>query len=324
MRPAPRCSLAVLLVLTACHGHDPGAAPSATASRPAAAAPRTGASQPARQPTDFRSWTPVPAGLDPCTRPAPTAPDAPTVPPRFRGSLQVLTLPAGEHATPTRKVFVYRPPGPDSARYPVIYLLHGLPGTAGSALHVSGARGDADLWAATGHTPVVIAVPEGQSNAVEDTEWGDDVRGRFHLESWVLHTVVPAVEGRYRRPAGRRAVIGFSMGAFGAMDYALRHRDVFGQVAALGGYWQLEDPDGVFGASPATRDPWRPLLLARRARGGRFLVVSSCHSKDAPMVDALRRNGGSVTHLRLVGGHTWLLVRDNFPTLLAWLGAGWR
>ena len=255
---------------------------------------------------------------------APTAPDAPPVPAAFRGSESVLTLPTGEPVDRTRRVYVWRPPGPDSARYPVVYLLHGLPGNPMSALHVSGAQGDADQWAYQGHLPVVFVVPDGRSSAAKDPEWGDDVRRRFAFEHWMLRTVIPSVEGTHPRPARLRAVVGFSMGAFGAMDYYLRHRDVFGQVAALAGYWRIDDPDGVFGTSARTRAAWDPVRLAARATGGRVLIVSSCRSKDEPMVAALRAHGADVTHVRLVGGHTWLLVRDNLPAVIRWLSERWR
>ncbi|HVB27719.1 MAG TPA: alpha/beta hydrolase-fold protein [Mycobacteriales bacterium] len=259
----------------------------------------------------------------PCA-PAKAAPNPPAVAARFRGHLEFLHLPTGEPATPTRTVVVYRPAVPDRASLPIVYLLHGLPGNPTSAVVDPGFREQVDTWTARGR-PFVVVAPDGNAANVADTEWGDDVHGRVQLQSWVLHTVIPIVEGAHRRPARLRAIAGFSMGAFGAMDYYLRHREVWGQVVALAGYWGLEDPDKIFGTTAATQRPWEPLVLApAHGAGGRVLLVGSCRDTDAVMLAALRRAGANVVYWNRRGGHTWLLVRNNLPEILGWLFAGWR
>src|SRR6266403_2167464 len=45
------------------------------------------------------------------------------------GTVQLLELPSGDADAKTREVWVYRPAVPDSADLPVVYLLHGYPGT---------------------------------------------------------------------------------------------------------------------------------------------------------------------------------------------------
>src|SRR2546430_17579785 len=63
--------------------------------------------------------------------------------------------------------------------------------------------------------PFVVAVPDGRAGGL-DTEWGDDARGRFAIETFVTQRAVALVEGDQRRPAPLRAIAGFSLGGHGA------------------------------------------------------------------------------------------------------------
>jgi len=133
-----------------------------------------------------------------------------------------------------RTVLVHRPPGPDRADIPVLYLLHGYPGgpaalAGGSLLPIL----DAEMCR-TGQ-PFVVAIPDGRAGNL-DTEWGDDARGRFALETFVTRQTVALVEGALRRVPALRTIGGFSMGGYGAAALALRHPDEYRQVAAFGGY----------------------------------------------------------------------------------------
>jgi len=85
-----------------------------------------------------------------------------------------------------------------------------------------------DNYLKHGGTPLVVAAPDGNSPIHSDTEWGDASDGSDSVESFFLGTVIRAVEGAHRRDAGHRAIAGFSMGGYGAMNTALRHPQLLG------------------------------------------------------------------------------------------------
>ena len=121
---------------------------------------------------------------------------------------------------------VYTPPGYSTAhRYPVLYLLHGLPGGPEefwNALHL---RRRLDALPAR----FLVVTPAGPANG----EWADA------WERWFVDRVVPWVDSHYstiRSPHGR-ALEGLSAGGYGAVDIGLRHPRLFGGLGAWDGYF---------------------------------------------------------------------------------------
>jgi S-formylglutathione hydrolase FrmB len=260
--------------------------------------------------------------------PAPAAAPAVTAAP---GGLRVLRLPSPGSGRP-REVWVYRPPGvPDSARLPVLYLLHGYPGNPGSFFTALAIGPMLARFVGSGGAPFVLVLPEGDGDTHSDSEWADSVDGTDRIETFMTSVVIPAVEGRNRRDAARRAVAGFSMGGYGAMNLALRHRDLFGQVASLAGYFSVDDPDGVFGGRPgvvAANSPDRDL---RAARGLRILLSDGTDDDQSVTQGETQRfarllgSAGIPATTQLVPGgrHDSAYVRQELPAVAAFLATGW-
>ena len=127
---------------------------------------------------------------------------------------------------------MHRPAGPDRADIPVLYLLHGYPADPTALVNGSLLRRLDREMCRTGR-PFVVAVPDGRAGNL-DTEWGDDARGRFAIETFVTQQAVALVEGAIRRAPALRAIGGFSMGGYGAAALALRHPDEYRQDATVG------------------------------------------------------------------------------------------
>src|SRR5215212_10439481 len=100
-------------------------------------------------------------------------------------------------------------------RYPVLYLLHGLGGSA--ADWVSERAHLADYAA---QYPFIVVVPEGKDGWYTD---GPAPNAKF--ESYFVEELIPDVDRRFRTLASRegRAVAGLSMGGYGSMKFALKH-----------------------------------------------------------------------------------------------------
>ena len=242
-----------------------------------------------------------------------------------------LSVPDASAPGGRRAVWVHRPPGPDRADLPVLYLLHGYPGDPQSLLDGLAALFDQQMCR-TGR-PFVVAAPDGEAGDI-DTEWGDDAAGRFAIESFVTTTAIDLVEGARRRPAALRAIAGFSMGGYGAAALALRHPDEYRQAACFAGYFHVDDPDGVFGADPDAHAPDR-LLDSPAVHGERFflaegaddhlpLMSGSIHGEADRMATGLRDRSMTVAVAHPPGGHAASAWYPAIPAAVDFLDTGWR
>jgi S-formylglutathione hydrolase FrmB len=140
-----------------------------------------------------------------------------------------------------RDLYIYLPPGYDpSVAYPLIVFLHGADIDEHAFLDPKDlVRLDGMML--RGEIPrVIVAAPDGTyegKNRIVGTHslWVNGLGGRF--EDHVVEEVVPYLTRNYSiRPEPRaHALLGISAGGYGAMGMALKHRDVFGVVATLGG-----------------------------------------------------------------------------------------
>lgn len=140
-------------------------------------------------------------------------------------------------------VLVYLPPGYDDHanalnRYPVAYLLHGAPGNYTDWNAVGGASAIADALITTGRTPpMILAMPEGQTNFQHDSEWANGTTSQLQAESYLVGEVVPFIDSHYRTlaDAAHRAIGGLSTGGYGGVNTALHHPEIFGTAFGLSG-----------------------------------------------------------------------------------------
>ena len=124
-------------------------------------------------------------------------------------------------------------------RFPVIYLLHGGGGNYRDWSNYS----DVAQFAGRG---LVLVMPEGESsyyvNAVD--------RPADRFEDYITEDLIADVEAKFPVATGRenRAIVGISMGGFGAVVLSLKHPELFAFVGAL---------------SPALDVPSRPFSIKR-------------------------------------------------------------
>jgi enterochelin esterase-like enzyme len=132
--------------------------------------------------------------------------------------------------------------GQDARRYPVVYLLQGLPGGANA---YRGVRYVEQALDATGQ-PAILIAPQGSSATNTDPEYLDTGPGS-RWDTAITIDLVKAVDARYRTIPSRtgRALVGVSAGGYGAMHLALSHLDLFGAVESWSGYFHPTDPSGT-------------------------------------------------------------------------------
>jgi enterochelin esterase-like enzyme len=213
---------------------------------------------------------------------------------------------------------VYLPPGYSSARrYPVDYLLHGMPGQPHVFVTIANLDVRLDnLIAEHNAKPMILVYPDGRigGSVFSDSEWANTAAGRY--ESYVLD-VVHDVDTRFSTLPYRsdRVIGGFSAGAYGAINIALHHLSDFASVQAWSGYF-TQTRSGVFAhATPATlayNSPYRYVRrVAHQIRHDGLRVYMFVGRDDEssvqllPMVARLRAVGAQVGDKIYPGGHDW-------------------
>ncbi len=127
---------------------------------------------------------------------------------------------------------VVLPPGyqKGSRRYPVVYWLHGGGGNESSSLFT--AKAWHDLYRRQAVQEVILVYPNGFRSGYMDHH-----DGKVKVESMIIRELIPRIDRRFRTissPAGR-AVHGFSMGASGALKFAIKYPNLFCCAVAYGG-----------------------------------------------------------------------------------------
>lgn len=246
------------------------------------------------------------------------------------GTVTELNVPSADTDWKSRPVFVYRPAVPANVVLPVVYLLHGVPGEPDRIM-----RSVKDVldqaFTTGGQAPFIVAAPTGEGTAHDDTEWADAQDGKDMVETYLVKNVIPAVEGKTPRPASMRAIVGFSMGGYGAANLTLRHPDLFSQFASLAGYFHVDDPDGMFGSDSTVEAANTPDDMVQKAAGKRVLLL-----EDQDETDPLIKGAAAEFAQRLQacdcgvdlswrlepGGHTYDFVTGVFPKVISFLDQG--
>jgi S-formylglutathione hydrolase FrmB len=280
------------------------------------------------------------AGGASASRPAGAAPAgaAPAVPGQAaaaapgdipHGTTATIQLPSGDADGKERSVWIYRPAVPDSSDLPVVYFLHGYPGSQDD-LAQAGIPALLDAAFAGGAAPFVVVAPNGRSDLHPDTEWADSTDGKVMLETFIVETVIPAVEGDHPRDRAHRAIAGHSMGGYGAMNLGLRHPDLFGQIVSIAGYYHVDDPDLMGGDTPAWIEDHSPDRHVAAGAHSRILLIADADEHDPLIVgEALRyqalarAEGQTPAYVLAPGGHNWAMVAGQIPTIVTFLDAGW-
>lgn len=107
--------------------------------------------------------------------------------------------------------------------YPVVYLLHGYGDDENSWYKSGGIQAYVDAY--IGETvPMIYVMPQGFN-----TYYIDRYNGSFPYMEMFVDELVPEIDAKYRTKADKsqRAVMGYSMGGYGALILPVMHPDVF-------------------------------------------------------------------------------------------------
>jgi enterochelin esterase-like enzyme len=224
---------------------------------------------------------------------------------------------------------VYLPPGYSAARrYPVYYLLHGMPGQPHVFVTIANLDVRLDNLLSTRQTkPMILVFPDGRigGNVYSDSEWANTPSGEY--ENYVLD-VMDNVDARFSTLPYRqdRVIGGFSAGAYGAINIALHHLSDFASVQVWSGYF-TETRSGVFahasGRVLAYNSPIEHVVRVSHAIRAHGLGVYMFVGRDddsrvqlLPMVARLRAAGATVSYAFDPGGHDWSVWYPRLNAML--------
>jgi enterochelin esterase-like enzyme len=246
----------------------------------------------------------------------------------MHGTVSVLEV-RGPTDTLPHQVWVWRPPGPDSATIPVLYFLHGYPGYASDPFKMGIATTLNHLLQA-GYPPFVFASVDGNGERHSDTEWANSYDGDEDVMSRVLDAL-PVVEGSHMRDAAHRAIAGFSMGGYGAMNIAMQNPGIFGQEVSIAGYYVVNDLSDMFGGKPSVIALNTPSAHPAWARGMRVLLDED-GSDPYPLIQGQAAWMGGLLHAAGVsvqvhiqpGIHNWAYAMAALKYAFTFLYTGWQ
>lgn len=238
---------------------------------------------------------------------------------------------------------VMLPPSYDedkTKKFPIVYYLHGLGDNEQSLVNGGGWNLYEDLLAQKKIGEYIIVTPNGfRSFYVNSRD------GKFPYEDFFLKEFMPAVEKKFRVQPGRasRAIMGISMGGYGAFHYAFKYPERFASVSAHMPAL-MENPPRSMGATREGRllgdvfgDPLDPGHFRRNSPFTLARIKPVPALKRLAIYFDVGRNddygfdAGSQELNRLLdsrgiqnefhlypGGHDWSYVMQHFGASLEW------
>ena len=172
-----------------------------------------------------------------------------------------------------RKTLIYLPPGYSTdAKYPVLYLLHGI-------------GGDEEEWHRHGHpevildnliadkkaVPMIVVLPNGRAQKNDRAEGNvmASAPAFANFEQDLLKDLIPFIESKYSVKTDResRALAGLSMGGGQSLNFGLGHLDTFAWI-------------GGFSSAPNTKPPDELVPDPAKAAEKLKLLWISCGDRD--------------------------------------------
>ncbi len=221
---------------------------------------------------------------------------------------------------------IYLPPGYENSmeRYPVIYHLHGLNGNQGGKQNTIIPE---TFEAATGQNsigPVIVVFPNGFINSM----WSDSKDSIKPAETHVIREMIPYIDMQYRTHAFRsaRAIEGFSMGGFGAIEYAAKFPKLFSSCVVYDGAlhtWATlvnqkpEIANEIFDNNEEyfkNFSPWYNLELNKHTLIDSMhvrLAVGALKLANRRMRDTLQSYGITVEHVETICAHNLVCLLEE-------------
>jgi len=256
--------------------------------------------------------------------------------PRLQGELRLRSTPDLPSVGRSIVTWAYLPPGyfdpkNSKARYPVVYVLHGQPGTW-TDCYISGhLQVVADELISRGAIrPMILLALEGSGpNGPHDyTNFCNRADG-YRTEDMIVRDLVPDTDATYRTvpDADHRAFWGYSAGGYAALNIGFHSPDVFHVLASHAGFYQPANDAKimrrVLGPPSVLWDANSPLLNIANLPLRAPLHIYLDDTPDAPDFDAMtariRAKEIDLDTDVYSKVHSWKLIREHSARSLAFI-----
>ncbi len=217
-----------------------------------------------------------------------------------------------------RELYLYTPPGYDSntsAKYPVLYLLHG-------------GGEDQRGWAAQGKTnfildnliadgkakPMLVVMPDANIGAGGFSAGGIE-NSMKQFEAEIKTTIIPFIDKNYRTytDAGHRALAGLSLGGLHTLYTGINNIDLFGYLGVFSSGWivpMMSDiSDKQYAFMKDNKDKINSTLRTFWiSQGGKEDIA---YKNGQIMLGKLDELDIRHTYYEYPGGHSWPVWRDD-------------
>jgi enterochelin esterase-like enzyme len=261
----------------------------------------------------------------------PAAPPTPTT--ATAGRTWDVTVPSHSRGVPDSDTYLYVPPGysqDTGARYPVLYMLHGSPGTGADWFTAAHLDQVLDGLIDAGTIPPVVVVSPDLDLGATDEPVDMPAPGALR-ETFLVSDVVPWADTHLRTVPDQphRVVGGISAGGLGSLLVGLRHQSTFAGIVSLMPYLVPEAP--ALHASDSALAANEPLeVIGRTTYSERLPVFIGIPSGDDVteghrIADALTQQGLPVQVRDYVGEHDWATAQAMAPDAITWIvdQVGW-
>lgn len=175
---------------------------------------------------------------------------------------------------------------PDKAmageKCPVLYLLHGYGGNAGTWLGIK-----PELPRIADKEGIIFVCPDGKNSWY----WDSPLNKEYRYETFVSKELVNYIDKNFTTKAerGGRAVTGLSMGGHGSLWLSIRHKDVFGGGGSMSGgldirpfpnNWEMKKQLGEEASNKQRWDEHTVINQLDKIKNGDLAVIIDCGCDD--------------------------------------------
>jgi enterochelin esterase-like enzyme len=226
------------------------------------------------------------------------------------GALATVRYVAPSLGNARREMVVYTPPGyeRDSAKYPVLYLIHGGGDSAISWSTVGRANDIVDnLIAEKKCKPMIVVMPSGWTPSGGQVMTSDATKDPFSKEMIqdIIPYIIPYMEKNYRVLANpeNRALSGLSMGGIQTLNIGLHYLGTFRYVIVMSSGWISESDREFFYKSEAAQIPRYNSQLKLFWWG--WGQTDIARANGLAVIDRLKGMGVKIETMETPGGHEW-------------------
>jgi enterochelin esterase-like enzyme len=259
---------------------------------------------------------------------------------QYTSTIETVTFKSSVLHGRQRELKIYLPSAYDpngNYRYPVLYLLHGYPGSDTDWLINANVQQVLDGMIAN-HTlpPLLVVFPDGNGPLVRDSQYINGTVVDQAMERYVLE-VVALIDSKYHTNPDRhyRALGGLSSGAYGAVNVGLHYNNRFAFLISHSGYFIDREPafSHLVDKNVAAQNKNNPLayIATIPVNSDTFIYMDVGRAdfrwriaQNQQMDQALTKRHIPHEFHMTAGWHNWNVWRNNIKQSLPKLGQFWQ